>query len=398
VTSVLEQLRDNNKGICRICEQEGILASVERLPGSGILKKAIHKNNVEHRWVVYESILDIGARPRKEYKPSKINCPVCGQQGNIYDHVPDKRKPENVKYFVHHGVVKGSRTPEHYNGKQIVCYIKEQAHRDIILKKLGRYIEPQPQSQYTYSLISNTLQNGETYNNLEGDLSETDTKEEKFRTGTKQLRQIQSVQQARNKDKIIECPKCHQNGVLNVAKRDQDPEKTTFYVRHEKLSSTWGRDHKVDRIKRCYIGRLNLQHPKSLGESQTEDTQEKSKLKGRGLDRYIEPEVKAHPTIARKIPGKKSNPNIECPDCGRLGTLRPFGGVRYYVAHGSDPRNRCYIKSSNVEQIAYCREKYRKHREELITKSSKVHPVRERADVSPADKDKNCNLYRMKLR
>jgi hypothetical protein len=49
---VLEQLSDknNNKGICRVCEQEGILASVERLPGSGILKKAAHKNNVKHRF------------------------------------------------------------------------------------------------------------------------------------------------------------------------------------------------------------------------------------------------------------------------------------------------------------------------------------------------------------
>jgi hypothetical protein len=33
-----------------VCEQEGILASVERLPGSGILKKAAHKNNVKHRF------------------------------------------------------------------------------------------------------------------------------------------------------------------------------------------------------------------------------------------------------------------------------------------------------------------------------------------------------------
>jgi hypothetical protein len=40
--------------------------------------------------------------------------------------------------------------------------------------------------------------------------------------------------------------------------------------------------------------------------------------------------------------------------------------VRYYVAHGSDPRNRCYIKSSSREQIAHCKEQERKHREELI--------------------------------
>jgi hypothetical protein len=41
-----------------------------------------------------------------------------------------------------------AQTSKQYNGKQILCYIKEQAHRDIILKKLDRYIE-----ENTFSLV-----------------------------------------------------------------------------------------------------------------------------------------------------------------------------------------------------------------------------------------------------
>src|SRR5215207_10089748 len=235
---------------------------------------------------------------------------------------------------------------------------------------------------------------GRTYNTVEEALSEakqelsdtrlktdsqrllmekTQTEERKFRTRATQSIQVKSVQKVRSKGKNIECPKCHRNGVLNVAKRDPDPEKITFYVRHEKLGGAlWGREHKVDRIKRHYIGRLNLQHVKSpLREYQMEDTIKESKLMRKGLDKYIEPERKAHPTVTREIHGKKTNSikNIECPRCGELGTLRPFDGGRFYIGHGSDARKRHTISTSNKEHMAYCREQVRKHQEELITEN-----------------------------
>jgi hypothetical protein len=50
-----------------------------------------------------------------------------------------------------------AQTSKQYNGKQIVCYIKEQAHRDIILKKLDRYIE-----ENTSSLVKED-DNGKDY-------------------------------------------------------------------------------------------------------------------------------------------------------------------------------------------------------------------------------------------
>jgi hypothetical protein len=64
----------------------------------------------------------------------------------------------------------------------------------------------------------------------------------------------------------IECPRCHQNGVLNIAVRNQDPALTTFYVKHEKLGGIpWGRGkNKVDRVRRCYIGKQNVQQLKSI--------------------------------------------------------------------------------------------------------------------------------------
>ena len=53
-----------------------------------------------------------------------------------------------------------------------------------------------------------------------------------------------------------------------MAKKNQDPAKTTFLVRHEKLGvAPWGKGkNKVDRINRCYIGRLDAHHVEPVRE------------------------------------------------------------------------------------------------------------------------------------
>jgi hypothetical protein len=177
----------------------------------------------------------------------------------------------------------------------------------------------------------------------------------------------------------IECPRCHRNGVLNVAIWNPEQAKTTFYVRHEKLGGApWGRGkNKVDRIKRCYIGRQNVQNTKSLGGYQKESTVAKSKLKRNGLDRYIEPEFKLKPVFTRKIRRSISNPNrnVVCCICKEIGVLRPRidkGRLMYYFAHGQiqSKEMRHHISLSNIDQMAYCKEQDKRNQENLMLKNS----------------------------
>ena len=52
-----------------------------------------------------------------------------------------------------------AQTSKQYNGKQILCYIKEQAHRDIILKKSDRYIEENTSSLVKEEDTGKTIKN-----------------------------------------------------------------------------------------------------------------------------------------------------------------------------------------------------------------------------------------------
>ena len=45
-----------------------------------------------------------------------------------------------------------------------------------------------------------------------------------------------------------------------MALNKNNPEKITFYIRHEKLSGKWGNKNKVDKIRRCYISKLSPAH------------------------------------------------------------------------------------------------------------------------------------------
>jgi hypothetical protein len=52
-----------------------------------------------------------------------------------------------------------AQTSKQYNRKQILCYVKEQAHRDIILKKSYRYIEENTSSLVKEEDTGKTIKN-----------------------------------------------------------------------------------------------------------------------------------------------------------------------------------------------------------------------------------------------
>ena len=71
---------------------------------------------------------------------------------------------------------------------------------------------------------------------------EQDLVKHKAKPGRIDREKFPKLTQVRTRARNIECPSCRRNGVLNVASNKSNPEKTTFYVRHEK--SRWNMGQK----------------------------------------------------------------------------------------------------------------------------------------------------------
>jgi len=70
-----------------------------------------------------------------------IICPSCLKKGRINHYYINKRKKENVSYLVVHEPIGGEWGKKSKVKRVRRCYINDPKQRDIILKKLGRYIE-----------------------------------------------------------------------------------------------------------------------------------------------------------------------------------------------------------------------------------------------------------------
>lgn len=150
--------------VCSLCNKEGTSVIVERLPGNGLIMESRHKDGSSpHRYTSYPSIYDI--RPDKSKPdPKIIKCPRCGKEGrvnaqrryNLHRYEVPKRvnkdgsteyerakpqwreSPEHIRYIITHEKLPG--TWGHRVAKRRRCCITSQKDRDIVLKKLGRYI------------------------------------------------------------------------------------------------------------------------------------------------------------------------------------------------------------------------------------------------------------------
>ena len=127
--------------ICHVCNHSATVVPIERLPNNGIVMKATHSdvNMTTHSWAEYKSFWDVGQR--KPRSPTRIKCPKCGKLGRINEYKPDiRKKPEIVTYFVVHEKLKGIWGKDKTVARLRRCYIRDPEQRDIVLKKLGRYI------------------------------------------------------------------------------------------------------------------------------------------------------------------------------------------------------------------------------------------------------------------
>jgi len=127
---------------CIKCHKEAIKEKkIERLPDGGTLIKAIHADGRQCSWAEYDTIEDVMENRKKEKNPRIILCPACSKRGRINHYYKDDKKRENVSYLVVHEPIGGEWGRKSKVKRVRRCYINDSAQRDIILKKLGRYIE-----------------------------------------------------------------------------------------------------------------------------------------------------------------------------------------------------------------------------------------------------------------
>jgi hypothetical protein len=138
--TTLIQKEKKNLRKCLICEELGIIQPVVYIPKGGVAMECIHQSKVNHRWAQYSSFESMAkSHERGETKPKMIICPLCHKSGRINHIVRSRQKPWAIDYYIEHEKIEGvwgkQRKPRRRR-----CYIKDGADREMILKKLGRYI------------------------------------------------------------------------------------------------------------------------------------------------------------------------------------------------------------------------------------------------------------------
>jgi predicted RNA-binding Zn-ribbon protein involved in translation (DUF1610 family) len=130
---------------CPTCNEPGIRQAIEKLPKAGLAMSCIHPDGTVHRWAEFSSMADIMDKNKRKSgaDPRIILCPKCNHKGRINDYHTDPQRPDLISYVVVHGKIRGKWGTKRGSkiSKRDRCYITDREQRDIILKKLRRYIE-----------------------------------------------------------------------------------------------------------------------------------------------------------------------------------------------------------------------------------------------------------------
>jgi hypothetical protein len=136
---------DPNMKKCIVCDKLGIFQIIEKLPKSGLAVGCFHADGSVHRWATFTSMSAVLSKNKRKSgaDPRIINCPNCHKRGRVNDYHTDSQRPDLISYVVVHGKIRGKWGTKkgHKVSKRNRCYITNKEHRDIILKKLGRYIQ-----------------------------------------------------------------------------------------------------------------------------------------------------------------------------------------------------------------------------------------------------------------
>ena len=118
--------------LCHICNRPGQIKVVELQPTDGELWRVDHDDGTICEWDQHRSIESL--YKKRPQNTDYIVCPLCSENGKIITFRKDKiHKPYKYDYKISHG--------------KKFCEIIEQEDRDVVLKKLGRYVGEQQQLQ-----------------------------------------------------------------------------------------------------------------------------------------------------------------------------------------------------------------------------------------------------------
>jgi|SRR5215510_707132 len=127
---------------CPNCGVIGTFTPVEILPSGDWIVSVVHENSKAHKWVRFNSLNDIGPYVKKHKREAKImNCPKCHKRGRVSHYFTTKDKPETIAYYIEHEII-GKSPKGAIKRRRCNFPIKDKELRDIILKRLGRYIPP----------------------------------------------------------------------------------------------------------------------------------------------------------------------------------------------------------------------------------------------------------------
>ena len=130
------------QGRCAICNMPCTIEPIERLR-KGIRLRAIHEDDSTHEYSQFNSLEDMGRQAKNN--PIRIICPRCGKRGRVGEfHSHTGKRKEITNFYIAHEKIGGTwGTGKGKTNRVRRCYIynTDKASREIIFKKLGRYIK-----------------------------------------------------------------------------------------------------------------------------------------------------------------------------------------------------------------------------------------------------------------
>ena len=203
---------------CVVCGKSGRIHPKEMLPKAGTVVECIHTDGTTHQWAEYYSMKEMIEKNKRRSSSIVMICPVCGKNGRVTDYHHDNTRPDKVSYLITHETLKGTWGNGKSTRKHRRCYITNKEHRDVVLKKLGRYIPDETSSEIKPS--------------TQHVLDEWNKPKVRSLVGI--------VRRAR-----VNCPRCHKRGRLDRApKSSKTPDIFRFYIDHKKVKGV---------LPRCYM-------------------------------------------------------------------------------------------------------------------------------------------------
>jgi hypothetical protein len=268
--------------ICYTCSKKAEVKAVERLPNTGILIHAIHEDGTIHKWTEYGSLENVGKAP-KNMNPQEMKCPRCGKLGKV---IAFRDKKGVTRYYIKHGKIGGIWGKGKFKIEKVERHYMTPEEKDDVLRKLGRYIEPQSQSRDIRTNIS--ISSNDSSKNIRSTEVETVKGEENPKKGNSgQIKHMGLTFVPRHK-RLTTCTVCKKPGYKykTYFQHYNEPPVGKVRLRGKEIG---------DKYRRCYFPKQKEKHEQDntkriadLKLKQTDATTTYRDKVSQKLDGYIE--------------------------------------------------------------------------------------------------------------